>query len=557
MSGSVPGPAAASSSALVVASKRRQQQLGSQPLPPPRWPPAFNPPSPPTPAQAPIPTPHHPICGVLGLEWAGAGALLPLRCEPNQDRVIVQTCRTSDYSMFTLRGCRRVLLVPPEAAVAAPGGLAPFPLLHPYDCYSQPAGAVCRLLEGWALAAEVAPGPELTRVLSGMADYHEERRALEREQRRQQQLRLISHSLHPTFNTFTPAGRVMTDLYEMAARHVAVGGVARTALAAVGRAVGQTVGQAGGKAVGAVSGSSGMHDAEKARVGFAAVHAASRVEACQEGQKYQTESGGKGVGDEGGDGGSDDTAAPEDDDDGLAALLRLVVGERLNRPTDWVNRLCRDADVVRDARAVVWYDDTRSEAERRFPELFRLQIAGKHAAARQTSLRPAALTHTAPLLILPSVAGVCPWHWPGSLTIHGVRFALCIDHCLAGRPPDHKDCPVCRTNLHSRRSLRPDPSFDRLLRALYGAGSSNGCGSPRVKRRPSAAQLPGPTGTRCAAELSYRHPSMAGATQVDSGAHCTGTLLLGGTYNVVMCIRLLLGRLGTGNRSGWQFVLLA
>lgn len=28
--------------------------------------------------------------GVLGLEWAGAGALLPLRCEPNQDRVIVQ-----------------------------------------------------------------------------------------------------------------------------------------------------------------------------------------------------------------------------------------------------------------------------------------------------------------------------------------------------------------------------------------------------------------------------------------------------------------------------------
>lgn len=37
-------------------------------------------------------------------------------------------------------------------------------------------------------------------------------------------------------------------------------------------------------------------------------------------------------------------------------------------------QLCRDADVVRDARAVVWYDDTRSEAERRFPELFRLQV---------------------------------------------------------------------------------------------------------------------------------------------------------------------------------------
>ncbi|EFJ39992.1 hypothetical protein VOLCADRAFT_108389 [Volvox carteri f. nagariensis] len=49
------------------------------------------------------------------------------------------------------------------------------------------------------------------------------------------------------------------------------------------------------------------------------------------------------------------------------------------------------------------------------------------------------------------------------------RFcAACIDKCLAGRPPQHKDCPVCRANLHSRRSLRPDPNFDRLLRALYG-----------------------------------------------------------------------------------------
>ncbi|GLI67677.1 hypothetical protein VaNZ11_011939 [Volvox africanus] len=49
------------------------------------------------------------------------------------------------------------------------------------------------------------------------------------------------------------------------------------------------------------------------------------------------------------------------------------------------------------------------------------------------------------------------------------RFcALCIDRCLAGRPPQHKDCPVCRANLHSRRALRPDANFDRLLRALYG-----------------------------------------------------------------------------------------
>ncbi|GIL66138.1 hypothetical protein Vafri_19736 [Volvox africanus] len=49
------------------------------------------------------------------------------------------------------------------------------------------------------------------------------------------------------------------------------------------------------------------------------------------------------------------------------------------------------------------------------------------------------------------------------------RFcALCIDKCLAGRPPQHKDCPVCRANLHSRRALRPDANFDRLLRALYG-----------------------------------------------------------------------------------------
>ncbi|GLC46788.1 hypothetical protein PLESTM_001925700 [Pleodorina starrii] len=49
------------------------------------------------------------------------------------------------------------------------------------------------------------------------------------------------------------------------------------------------------------------------------------------------------------------------------------------------------------------------------------------------------------------------------------RFcASCIEKCLAGRPAQHKDCPVCRANLHSRRALRPDPNFDRLLRALYG-----------------------------------------------------------------------------------------
>eukprot|EP00195_Chlamydomonas_chlamydogama_P012552 CAMPEP_0202916206 /NCGR_PEP_ID=MMETSP1392-20130828/67962_1 /ASSEMBLY_ACC=CAM_ASM_000868 /TAXON_ID=225041 /ORGANISM="Chlamydomonas chlamydogama, Strain SAG 11-48b" /LENGTH=386 /DNA_ID=CAMNT_0049608543 /DNA_START=24 /DNA_END=1181 /DNA_ORIENTATION=+ len=50
--------------------------------------------------------------------------------------------------------------------------------------------------------------------------------------------------------------------------------------------------------------------------------------------------------------------------------------------------------------------------------------------------------------------------------------ASCIDHCLRleipGRPPEVKECPVCRAHLHSRRATKPDPKFDLILQALYG-----------------------------------------------------------------------------------------
>ena len=31
-----------------------------------------------------------------------------------------------------------------------------------------------------------------------------------------------------------------------------------------------------------------------------------------------------------------------------------------------------------------------------------------------------------------------------------------------------KECPSCRINIPSRRSLRPDPNFDKLIEDLYG-----------------------------------------------------------------------------------------
>ena len=31
-----------------------------------------------------------------------------------------------------------------------------------------------------------------------------------------------------------------------------------------------------------------------------------------------------------------------------------------------------------------------------------------------------------------------------------------------------KECPSCRINIPSRRSLRPDPNFDKLIKSIYG-----------------------------------------------------------------------------------------
>ena len=68
-----------------------------------------------------------------------------------------------------------------------------------------------------------------------------------------------------------------------------------------------------------------------------------------------------------------------------------------------------------------------------------------------------------------------PWHslGPGEpLLCAGVptvqclhRFCReCIHKCLRlGK----KECPACRTHVPSRRSCRPDPAFDRLIRTVY------------------------------------------------------------------------------------------
>lgn len=46
------------------------------------------------------------------------------------------------------------------------------------------------------------------------------------------------------------------------------------------------------------------------------------------------------------------------------------------------------------------------------------------------------------------------------------RFcAECIEKCLRlGK----KECPSCRVHIPSRRSLRPDPNFDKLIVKIYG-----------------------------------------------------------------------------------------
>ena len=31
-----------------------------------------------------------------------------------------------------------------------------------------------------------------------------------------------------------------------------------------------------------------------------------------------------------------------------------------------------------------------------------------------------------------------------------------------------KECPSCRINIPSRRSLRPDPNFDQLIKSIHG-----------------------------------------------------------------------------------------
>nr|BBC28451.1 RING finger containing protein [Yamagishiella unicocca]BBC28475.1 RING finger containing protein [Yamagishiella unicocca] len=61
------------------------------------------------------------------------------------------------------------------------------------------------------------------------------------------------------------------------------------------------------------------------------------------------------------------------------------------------------------------------------------------------------------------------------------RFcATCIGTCLAGRPLQHKDCPVCRTNLHSRRSLRPE---DALVAASNAAHAQEAAQELRQEQR--------------------------------------------------------------------------
>eukprot|EP00577_Skeletonema_sp_RCC1716_P021108 CAMPEP_0113372710 /NCGR_PEP_ID=MMETSP0013_2-20120614/679_1 /TAXON_ID=2843 ORGANISM="Skeletonema costatum, Strain 1716" /NCGR_SAMPLE_ID=MMETSP0013_2 /ASSEMBLY_ACC=CAM_ASM_000158 /LENGTH=290 /DNA_ID=CAMNT_0000254619 /DNA_START=39 /DNA_END=911 /DNA_ORIENTATION=- /assembly_acc=CAM_ASM_000158 len=41
----------------------------------------------------------------------------------------------------------------------------------------------------------------------------------------------------------------------------------------------------------------------------------------------------------------------------------------------------------------------------------------------------------------------------------------CIDRCIRiGK----KECPTCRVHIPSKRSVRPDPAFDKLLQSIYG-----------------------------------------------------------------------------------------
>ncbi|EED91804.1 hypothetical protein THAPSDRAFT_268817 [Thalassiosira pseudonana CCMP1335] len=42
----------------------------------------------------------------------------------------------------------------------------------------------------------------------------------------------------------------------------------------------------------------------------------------------------------------------------------------------------------------------------------------------------------------------------------------CIQKCLRVSPK--KECPQCRVHIPSRRSLRPDPNFDNLIKSIYG-----------------------------------------------------------------------------------------
>ncbi|WIA16384.1 hypothetical protein OEZ86_007873 [Tetradesmus obliquus] len=50
--------------------------------------------------------------------------------------------------------------------------------------------------------------------------------------------------------------------------------------------------------------------------------------------------------------------------------------------------------------------------------------------------------------------------------------AKCIEQYLRAKVPgrhgDDKECPVCRAHLHSRRATKPDPMFDKIIKALYG-----------------------------------------------------------------------------------------
>ncbi|GLC35886.1 hypothetical protein PLESTF_001236400 [Pleodorina starrii] len=302
---------------------------------------------------------------------------------------------------------------------------------------------LCRLLESWALAVEVQPGPELRNMLEGLAEYHRARRRVERQlrqpgqpgqeevqsgreeeeeeveeqkgrsraavveegddgtQQQQQQQTLqkqqgegevreghqhhhhqhphhqqqrdqrlqqwLQLRLHPTFNGFTPRGRVLMDLYDAVVRHVAP--VAHSVLAATAAVV---------------VAATGVADTD-------AVRSANR--------RPTSGRGGAGngahclaTGNSNGDKDDDDDKEEEEeeDDDGVAALLKLLCERRLSS-TDWVNQLCRDPEVAREQ--LLWYDDRRTMDEARFPELFRLQLAAKDAAARQTSLRPAALPY--------------------------------------------------------------------------------------------------------------------------------------------------------------------